>query len=173
MIARTAAGTDTRAALRAAISSFDPAVPVGETRLIREAMAQTLGETQAVGRLITAFAVLTLLLSLVGLYGLVSWVVTQRNRELGIRTALGAKPTDLIRIVVGRTMMVTAMGLALGLLGAVIVGRGLASLLYDVGPIDPLVLIGAGFLMGVASLCAAWLPARHASRADAMATLRD
>ena len=122
--------------------------------------------------LISAFSLLALTLTAVGLYGVVAYGVSQREREFGIRTALGAPAPSIRRLVVKQGLALTLLGLALGGVGVVIGGRLIAGMLYGVLPTDPVaVLTSAGLLTAVATL-AAWLPARRATRVDPVVALR-
>jgi len=131
-------------------------------------MAEPLFQT----RLLTAFSVMALLLAAVGVYGVLSFTVTARTREIGIRMAMGATASDVMREVLRYTFTLAAVGVALGSAGAVAVTRVLSNLLFDVKPSDPAVLLGvAALLAGVAAL-AGWIPARRATRVDPVVALR-
>ncbi|HSL70875.1 MAG TPA: FtsX-like permease family protein, partial [Longimicrobiales bacterium] len=117
------------------------------------------------------FAALALLLASVGLYGVIAYAIAQRQREFGIRLALGASPGMLVRLVMRESGGMVALGLIVGLVLALAGARLLGSLLFGVSPLDPMVLIAAaGFLTAVAAF-AAWLPARRAATADPLETL--
>jgi ABC-type antimicrobial peptide transport system permease subunit len=118
------------------------------------------------------FGMLALLLAVVGLYGVKSYVVSQRTREIGIRMALGARPRDVMRLVVMEGALLSAVGLAIGLPLAALLGYALSSLLYDVKPLDPLVFTVAPTVLGAAALVATWIPARRATRVTPLTALR-
>jgi putative ABC transport system permease protein len=118
------------------------------------------------------FAAIALAVALQGLYALLSRAVEERRRELGVRMALGARGSDVLRLVVGRGLMLTLLGLLGGAAAALALGRLLASLLYEVVPHDPATLAGAALVLSVTALLACYLPARRASRLDPMAVLR-
>jgi len=122
--------------------------------------------------LVGAFALLALVLTAVGIYGVLSYTVRQRTHELGIRRAIGAPATHIFGLVLGRGAALAAFGLLIGLAGALAAARLLGSLLFGVAPWDPLTLatVGAGLL--TVSLVASWLPARAAVRVDPMEALR-
>jgi putative ABC transport system permease protein len=159
-------------AAREAVRSLDPNQPVAEIRT----MAQVAGGMVARPRLnllvLGGFAALAMLLAAIGLYGVISYGVTQRRAEIGVRVALGAKPGDVLRLVVGEGMRLTLIGLVVGLAGAVALTRLMSSLLFGVEPTDPATLAAvACFLAGVA-LLATWLPARRAAATDPATALR-
>jgi putative ABC transport system permease protein len=122
--------------------------------------------------LLGAFALSALLLAVVGIYGVVSYSVTQRTRELGVRMALGADAGDTLRLVLGRSMKLIGAGTACGLVAALVVTRAMAGLLYAVSPLDPLVLAGVSSLLAASGLLASLIPARRATRVDPLAALR-
>jgi putative ABC transport system permease protein len=120
----------------------------------------------------TAFAALALLLCSVGLYAVVSFAVSRRTHEVGVRVALGAKPADVLRLVIGQGVTLALLGVGMGLLAAIGGTRFLGSLLYGVKPTDPLTLVAvAALLMGVAFL-ASYIPARRAAKVDPLVALR-
>jgi putative ABC transport system permease protein len=157
---------------RARMAELDPGLPVTRVADVHVAMTASLGETRSIGILVAAFAVLAMVLSTVGLYGLVAFGVSRRKREMGIRIALGAEPRALVRMVMAHGLVLTVAGLVLGAGIAVLLGRALAGVLYDVNAASPLILaLAAATLLGV-TMVAAWLPARTASRVDAVRSLR-
>jgi len=123
-------------------------------------------------RLLGGFAVVALLLSLVGLYGTLSYAVSRRTREMGIRLALGARRGDVVGLVVRQGMAVVAVGLALGLAAALAASRLVAGLLFEVAPTDPAVYAAVTAVLALAGLAACLVPARRASRVDPATALR-
>jgi putative ABC transport system permease protein len=115
---------------------------------------------------------LALLLATVGIYGVASFAVARRTREIGIRSALGAQRSDVFRLVVGESMRRVAIGLAAGLLGAFGLARVLASQLYGVGMVDPLTFTATPLILGGVALIASWIPARRAAHVDPLVALR-
>ncbi|HKV27577.1 MAG TPA: FtsX-like permease family protein, partial [Candidatus Acidoferrales bacterium] len=135
-------------------------------------VSDSLGSRRFPMFLLSAFALLALLLSAVGIAGVVGYSVVQRTHELGIRMALGARPADVLKLVLGGSMLWTLGGVAAGILGALGLTRLLGSLLYDVRPGDPLILGGAAILLTLVALAACYIPARRAMRVDPMIALR-
>ena len=123
--------------------------------------------------LLGIFAGIALVLSAAGLYGVISYLVAQRTREIGVRIALGAQTRDVIGLVMGQGARLTAVGIALGLLGALAFTRVLASLLYGVSARDPLTFAAIAALLAAVALLATWLPARRAARVDPMSAIRN
>jgi predicted lysophospholipase L1 biosynthesis ABC-type transport system permease subunit len=124
------------------------------------------------GRLLTTFAVLALALAVVGLYGVKSYVVAQRTREIGIRMALGARSSAVLWLVLGDGVRLIALGLAIGLPLAIVAGRALGSMLYDVGSLDPIVFGLAPVVLAASAVAACYLPARRATRIMPLDALR-
>ena len=137
-----------------------------------EAIASSLAARRLTMVLLVVFAVLALILASVGLYGVMALTVTQRTRELGIRMALGAERTNIFKLVVGQGMSLIAIGIAIGLFGAVAAGRALMSLLYNVGAIDAGAVVLAVLSLVVVALIACCVPARRATRVDPIVALR-
>lgn len=166
------APADLQRALREVVAAADPELPVSATVALRPAITASLAETRTVGYLTGTFGLLALLLAAAGLYGLVSFGVSQRVRELGVRKALGARPSSLVRMVMLRGALLGGLGVALGLAAAWAVGRALSGLLFGVAPLDALSLsVAAGMLLAT-TLLAAWIPARRAARVDPVVSLR-
>ena len=122
--------------------------------------------------LLSAFAGLALALALVGIYGVMSWAVSQRTREIGIRMALGADRGQVLKMVIRYGAKLCAIGLMIGLGGALALRRVLSDLTFNVSTADPVIYSGAALLMFIAALLACYLPARRASRADPLVALR-
>ena len=122
--------------------------------------------------LMTAFALAALVLSVVGIYGVLHFAVAQRRREFGVRIALGASRADLFRLVIGEGMRLPALGVGLGLIGALAVMRVIDHLLFQVSPTDPTTFVSVAMLLMAVSFMACWIPARRATRIDPIAALR-
>jgi putative ABC transport system permease protein len=121
---------------------------------------------------LTVFAVMAVLLAAIGIYGVMSYWVTQRQREIGIRMALGAERQQVVRFVLRQSSAMVAIGLALGVAGAFMATRVLRSLLFEVTPTDPTVFALVALILGASGSVAAYLPARRATRVDPVVTLR-
>jgi len=160
-------------ALRRVVERLDPGLPVTTVADLQAAVAGSIGETRTFGWLVSTFAGLAFLLSIIGLYGLVSYAVSRRVREMGIRMALGAEPRSLVRMVVGRGLSLAAVGIALGLGVAWAVGRALRGLLFGVSATNAAAPLAAALVLLAAAAVAAWLPARRAGSLDAVASLRE
>ena len=122
--------------------------------------------------LLGVFSVIALALASIGIAGVVSYSVAQRTHEIGIRMALGARPSDVLRLIVGQSGIWVLAGLGIGALGAIGVTRMLAGLLYGVKPGDPLILCAVSLLLGVVGFAACYFPARRAMAVDPMMALR-
>ena len=146
-------------------------LPMGEAKSLSDVLSGSLARQRFVVTLLTVFAGLALLLGSVGLYGVISYSVAQRTRELGIRSALGAQRTDLLRLVVSEGMRLTALGLAVGVAAAFGLTRFLQSLLFGISPFDPLVLGAVTLLLGSVGLLACFVPAYRAARVDPLVAL--
>jgi putative ABC transport system permease protein len=158
--------------LREEIQRIDPAIPVYNVATFSQRMHEDSSETRSYGLLLGLFAALALLLAAVGIYGVMSYWVTQRTREMGIRLTFGANPADLHRLVIGEGAWLALLGIGTGALGSFLVTRAMTSLLYEVKPFEPALFLGlAAVLTGVAVL-ACYLPARRATRVDPMVALR-
>jgi len=137
-------------------------------RLLARSMRQERFTTLLTG----LFAALALLLAAVGVYGVMAYTVSQRTREVGIRLAVGAAPRQVVALVFGRGLKVTAVAIALGLAGALVATRLLRSQLFGVAPGDPLTFVVVSVVLAAVALLASWLPARRAARVDPVVALR-
>jgi predicted permease len=159
-------------ALRRAVRAVDAGQPVYRVLTMEEVVNESLAGRRLQLWLLGGFAAIALLLAAAGLYGVISYLVAQRTREIGIRVALGAQQGDVVRLVMRHGAMLTAAGVAAGLVGALFLTRLLASLLYGVSPRDPLVFAGFAGALAAVALLATWLPARRATRVDPVVALR-
>ena len=159
-------------ALRAAVRAVDPEVPLFGVEPLTETLSGTLDQRRFTMLVLGAFAGVALLLAMVGVHGVLSYTVAQRNREIGIRMALGADRTSVGRLVVGQGARLAAAGLAIGALGAIAMSRVLTGLLFGVRPLDPLTFLAVGIGLGSVALLATWAPAHKAAKVDPMVVLR-
>jgi putative ABC transport system permease protein len=159
-------------AVRREVQALDADQPIGQVTTMDQAVAASLATRRLTMVLLSAFAFLALVLASVGLYGVMALTVTQRTRELGIRMALGAERTNIFRLVLGHGMSLMAIGIFVGLIGAIGVGRVLVSILYNVGALDPAAVATAVFSLLVVALIACCVPARRATRVDPIVALR-
>ncbi len=159
--------------VRRQVGQMDPDVPLADVQTLQEVVSGAMSGTVALGTLLTLFSVVALVLSAVGLFGLMSYTVMQRVREIGIHMALGARASDVVRDVSGQGLKLTLIGVATGLVAAFGLTRTMTSALFEVDPVDPVIYGGfALFLLAVATL-AAFIPARRATRVDPAIVLRE
>jgi predicted permease len=158
--------------VRSAISGVDPALAVFGVEPLDETLSGSLARRRFPMILMTLLASLALVLALIGVHGVLSYTVEQRRREMGIRLALGARPGDLLRLVLGEGLRLASLGLALGLFGAWAATRLLAALLYGVQPMDPVTFVSVGALVVTAAAVATVAPALRAARVDPARTLQ-
>jgi putative ABC transport system permease protein len=172
-IVRSRAETPTVAAgIRERVRAIDPELPVYDLGTMSDAVAQSVAQPRFYMILLTAFAALALLLAALGIYGVISYSVSQRTRELGIRIALGATQDRVVRLVLGHGMALTSVGVAVGLVGAFWLVQLLASMLFGVAATDAPTFLGVSVvLLGVAG-AASYLPARRAARVDPVTAMR-
>jgi predicted permease len=159
--------------IRREVQSVDPSLPVFNVRSMREVMDDSLAPRRFSSTLVGAFAAVALLLASLGIYGLLAYMVGQKSREIGIRIALGAQPSDILKLVLRRGMLLSGAGIFAGLLLAAVAAPAIASLLYGVHPIDPLVFLSVPAVFLVVAFLASSIPARRALRVDPIVALRD
>ncbi len=159
-------------AVQQAVASLDPNLATAEVSTMEDLMAQSLARPRFLTLLLTLFGSTAILLAGVGIYGVVSYRVALRTNEIGIRMALGARPLDVVRMVLSQGMALAAGGVLLGLGGAVILSRVLQGLLFGVTPNDPVTLVGSALLLVAVAGLACYLPARRASRVEPLIALR-
>ena len=157
---------------RATLASVDPQLPLTKLQTMEDRLAGSLTQPRVSMAVLALFALLALVLAAIGIYGVLSYAIARRTREIGIRIALGAKPRDVRRLVIGEGMRPVIAGVALGVVGALALTRLMRTLLYGVSPSDPLTLGAVALLLTGVAFVAAWLPARRATRVDALDALR-
>jgi len=159
-------------AVRRVVRDLDPSLPLFGVEALEQTVASSLGQRRFAMRVLVVFAALALALAVAGVYAVLSYSVAQRTRELGIRLVLGAAPGTLWRLVLGEGARMAAVGLVLGLAGALGTSRVLTSLLFGVRAADPVTLAGVAALLGAVAVLASWLPARRAAAVSPAEALR-
>jgi putative ABC transport system permease protein len=173
IVARLTNETQSVAArVRNEVQAVDLQVPASNARPLTQFVAAAVAARRFNGRLLGVFAVAALLLAAAGLYAVISFSVKQRTRELGIRLALGARPTTLLKLVIGQGLQLALLGVALGLVVTVALTRLLTGLLFEVSATDPVTFAGVVLLLTFVALLACWIPARRATKVDPMIALR-
>jgi putative ABC transport system permease protein len=160
-------------AVRKQIAQVDGDLPVTAVRSMEDIVSDSFGQRQITLWLLGAFAAAALVLAAIGIYGLLAYSVEQRRQEMGIRRALGARPRDILRLVLGEGLGLTLAGIAAGLAGAFAISRTLAALLFHVSPTDPVVFAGMALLFVAVALIAGYLPARRALDVDPVIAIRE
>jgi putative ABC transport system permease protein len=158
--------------IRETVRRLDAEQPVSRVNTLAAMLDTRLSERRFVLAVLGNFAIVALLLSVLGTYGVMSYTVGRRRHEFGIRAALGASAADLLRLVLRQGLAVTAIGVGIGMVGVFVVTRLVKGLLFGVSPTDPTVIIALTLLLSVSALVACWLPARHAAKADPVRALR-
>jgi putative ABC transport system permease protein len=159
-------------ALRAALREQDPEVPAAQLRDMASVVSASVADRRLTMLLMGGFGALALLVAAVGVYGVMAYHVVQRTREMGVRLALGASPDDVLALVVGQGMRLVAVGLAIGVAGAVAVSGALTQMLFAVEPRDTATMVAAPVVLGAVALAACLVPARRATRVDPAIALR-
>ena len=160
------------AAVRREVLALDRNVPLTAIQTMKERAAEVTSRTRFIAVLLGLFAGLALLLSGIGIYGVMAYSVAARTREIGIRIALGAQTRDVLRLVVGQGMLLTLIGVALGLAAALALTRLMTGLLFGVSATDPLTFVGIAVLLALVALVACWVPARRATKVDPLVALK-
>jgi putative ABC transport system permease protein len=158
--------------LRAAVAELDPELPVHDMRPMEQVVAETISTRRLTLWLIGGFGAIALVLAVVGIYGVMSYAVTERVHEIGVRMALGAQRRDVLRLVVGSGMRLAAAGLALGAVAAFLATRAMTSLLFGVRASDPITYLTISALLAAAAFAACYIPARRATKLDPLVALR-
>jgi putative ABC transport system permease protein len=152
--------------------TMDNNQPVTRVETLEEVVSASVAQRRFQASLLLLFASVAVALATIGVYGVISYAVTQRTPEIGLRLALGAQRRDILRLTIARALRPIVVGRALGLLGALAASRLLTSLLFEVRPSDPATFFLAGALLGAVALGACLIPARRATRVDPMVALR-
>jgi ABC-type antimicrobial peptide transport system permease subunit len=159
-------------AVRSEVRALDPKLPLAQVRPMTDIVATSLSEPRFTSVLFGVFAGLALLLAAIGVYGVLSYLVTLRTREIGIRVAVGAGPRDVLRLVLNRGLALSMGGIVVGLIAAIPLARLVAALLYEVGALDPVTFVAVPLVLSIVALGASALPARRATRVDPVTALK-
>jgi predicted lysophospholipase L1 biosynthesis ABC-type transport system permease subunit len=159
------------AALRAEAGGIDPRLSAVVQRT-SDHLDEHMTPFRTLALIAGVLGALALLLASMGLYGVMSFVVTQRTREIGVRIALGAQSGDVVRLFLKEGLRLTVIGLSVGLAGGVVISRLLAAVLVDLSPLDPLAFGGVSIVLTLVALLACWVPARRATRVEPLMALR-
>jgi putative ABC transport system permease protein len=157
---------------RSDLASIDRDLPMATVRTLDQVVGRSIEERRFTMILLAAFAAVALTLAMIGVYGVLSYLVSQRTQEIGVRLAIGAAPSDVVRLFVREGLVLASIGLACGLAGAVAAARTLTAMLFGVTPTDPLTFGGVAAALGCIALAASYLPARRAAGIDPLAALR-
>ena len=163
---------DVLPAVQEQVWALDPQLPVSDVRTMEERLGASHAQRRFTMLLLGAFAGVAVILACVGIYGVISYAVSQQMHELGLRIALGARPGDVLRLVVGKGLVLTVGAVAIGLIAAFGLTRTMSSLLFQVSSLDPLTFSGVAVLLTGVAIAACWLPARRATKVDPMVALR-
>jgi putative ABC transport system permease protein len=169
----TRPAADVVSALRSKVRAIDPALPLFDAGSLAEAVGSSFDNRRAVMLLLAAFAGLALFLSALGIYGVLAYDVSQRTREIGVRSAIGASRGQISGLILRQGLWKGGIGVVLGLIGAVLLSSSMATLLFNVRPTDPAVYAAVSLVLIAVALLASYLPARRASRIDPLIALRD
>jgi len=159
-------------AVRDAVRQVDPQQPIGDLISLDQALSRSTAARRLSMTLLTFFAALAVLLALIGIYGITAYAVTQRTRELGLRMAIGARPAEVVGMLLRENLLLVIGGLVLGMAGAALATRALRTMLFGVSTLDAVTFIGAALVLGGVAMLATYVPARRAARIDPMVALR-
>ena len=162
----------TAASVAGVAREMDPNVPIYDVKIMAERLSESLARRRFAMLALGVFALIAMVLAAVGIYGVMSYSVTQRTREIGIRMALGAQTKGVLTLIVGQGMLMAGVGVAIGLAGALAATRVMASLLFGVTATDPVTFVGIGLFMAAVAFFACYFPARRATKVDPMVALR-
>jgi ABC-type antimicrobial peptide transport system permease subunit len=158
--------------VRDKVAAIDPALPVFQAGTMEAVISESFSSRRGIMLLLVGFAVVAVVLSVVGIYGVLAYDVSERTREIGIRGAVGATSGQIVALILKQGVWRAGLGLALGLVGAIAFSRFIASMLFDVAPTDPVAYVAVSALFLAVSIVASYLPARRAAQIDPMSALR-
>ncbi|HEX6974768.1 MAG TPA: FtsX-like permease family protein, partial [Vicinamibacterales bacterium] len=159
-------------AVAAVVREQDPALAVADIKTMADVVSSSVAQQRLTMMLLAVFAVAALLLAAVGIYGVISYSVTQRTQEIGIRMALGAQRAEVLRMIVGQALVLALIGIAIGAGAAFLLTRLMTGMLYDVTHADPLTFVSVAAMLGVVAAVASYVPGRRATRVDPVIALR-
>src|SRR5208282_2358839 len=160
------------AAIKSEVHGIDKDVPVHDEVTMQRIVSNSVGTRRMTMLLLGLFAALAMVLAAVGVYGVISYSVSQQTHAIGVRMALGAERTDVLWLVVGKGFALAVVGVGVGLAAALALTRFLSSLLFGVRPTNPVIFVGVSLILAAVSLVASYIPARRAARVDPMVALR-
>jgi len=160
-------------AIRSTVQSMDPALPIVQLRTMESVFGDSVSRQRFLSQLLDIFAAVALVLAAIGTYGVLSYLVTERQREIGIRVALGASTAGIVRLVLRQGLSLSAMGIAGGVVGALALARLTGSLLFGVSPTDPTTYVAVGAVILLVALLACLIPAQRAIRVDPLVAIRN
>jgi putative ABC transport system permease protein len=172
MVRSNADDTNLAAAVRREVQSVDPAQPLYAVQSMTVVLENTVKDKSLNMTLLVVFAGLSLLLAVIGVYGVMSYSVAQHTREIGIRMALGARPSSILKLILGRGMFLIVIGVAIGLLASFGLTRFISTMLFGVTPTDPLTFVVIVLLLALVALLACLVPAQRAMRVNPIVVLR-
>ena len=172
LIRTTRSPQEVLAIVRDKVAAIDPALPVFQTGTMEGVISESFSSRRGIMLLLVSFAIVAVVLSAIGIYGVLAYDVSQRTREIGIRGAVGATSAQIVSLILKQGVWRTSVGLALGLVGAVAFSRFIASMLFEIAPTDPVVYVAVSALFLLVSVVASYLPARRAALIDPMNALR-
>jgi putative ABC transport system permease protein len=158
--------------IRQTIARLDPELPLYSVGSLEQMLGFAFFPSRAAAIALSAFGILAIMLAATGIHGLVSYAVSRRTHEIGIRMAIGARPVQVLRLVLGKTAALLVFGSLVGLILALAVGQVISSVVYETQPRDPLVMLFVWIAIALLGLFASWAPARRAARVDPMVALR-
>jgi putative ABC transport system permease protein len=164
--------TSLTSVLRKTVSEVDPGVPLDQIETMKQVVSVSVGEPRFRTTVLLMFALLALFVASIGLYGVMSYLMSQRTREFGIRMAVGASRGGLLRLVLGQAAKLVSIGVCVGLVGALVLARSITSILYGVTPFDAAIFATASLVLAVVALLASYMPARRAASVDPIVALR-
>jgi putative ABC transport system permease protein len=173
LVVRTTGDAPAAPLIRTVVAQVDAQVPVGLVRGMDDLIGDSIAPRRLNFVLVSAFAAIALILTAAGLYGVMSYLVAQRTREIGVRMALGATRGQVLQLVLGEAGSMTLVGIAVGVGGALLLTRSMTSMLYGVSASNPLIYVSMSLLLALVSLLAIAVPSSRATRVDPLSALRD